>query len=159
MMRALLICLFTFALTACGFHLRGVGAGALPFSTVSVTGDGAFADELRTYLHRDRNIRVVQNGEAEVNIAIRAEKYGKDIQSINSVGRVAEYRLNLQIDFQVSRNKQVILENGQQKLHRTLTWDANNVLPKESEEELLQKDMRRDAIQLVLLRAIAALRQ
>jgi len=159
MMRALLIVLLALSLTACGFHLRGVGEGELPFSTVSVTGDGAFAGELRTYLHRDRNLRVVQNGEAEVNIAIRAEKYGKDIQSINSVGRVAEYRLNLQVDFQVSRNKQVILENGQQKLHRTLTWDANNVLPKESEEELLQKDMRRDAIQLVLLRAVAALRQ
>lgn len=159
MMRTLLIALFALTLTACGFHLRGVGAGALPFASISVKGDGEFADELRTYLHRDRNIQVVNNGAADAQIVIRSEKYGKDIQSINSVGRAAEYRLNLQIDFQVIKGNEVVLENGQQKLHRTLTWDENNVLPKESEEALLQKDMRRDAIQLVLLRTIAALRQ
>ena len=159
MMRALLIALFALMLTACGFHLRGVGSGAPPFTRITVIGNSAFANELRTYLHRDANIRVVSEGPADAKIVIRNEQYGKSIQSIKSVGRAAEYRLNLQIDFQVSRGDQIILEKGQQQLHRTLTWDANNVLPKESEEELLQKDMRRDAIQLVLLRAIAALRQ
>jgi LPS-assembly lipoprotein len=158
-MRTLLIALFALTLTACGFHLRGVGVGALPFASISIKGDGAFADELRTYLHRDRNVQVLNDGKADAQIVIRGEKYSKDIQSINSVGRVAEYRLNLQLDFQVVKGDQVVLENGQQKLHRTLTWDENNVLPKESEEALLQKDMRRDAIQLILLRTIAAVRQ
>ena len=159
MMRALLIAFFALTLTACGFHLRGVGTGSLPFTRVSVSGNSAFANELRTYLHRERNIHVVNEGPADARIVIRNEQYGKDIQSINGVGRVAEYRLNLQIDFQVSRGDEILLEDGQQKLHRTLTWDVNNVLSKESEEELLQKDMRRDAIQLVLMRALAALRQ
>jgi len=59
MMRALLIAFFALTLTACGFHLRCVGTGSLPFTRVSVSGNSAFANELRTYLHRERNIHVV----------------------------------------------------------------------------------------------------
>lgn len=159
MMRTLLIALFALTLTACGFHLRGIGAGAPPYASIRVVGSGDFADLLRDYLAQDKQTKLIRTGPADVLLTVRDEQYRKEIQSINNVGRAAEYRLIYQLSYQVQQGDTVILENGKHILTRTLTWNVNDLLAKESEEAMLQKDMRQDAIQLVLLRVNAAVRQ
>lgn len=154
---SLVLCLF---LGACGFHLRGVGgAGALSFSQVQIQGDGVAAKNLRDYLANYKGVELVRDGASETVIQILGEEYSKDVISLNNSGRVAELRLNYRLRFSATYKGERVLEEGAVAASRTLSWNENSILSKESEEATLLKDMQRDSLQPVLRRVSAVVKK
>lgn len=149
---ALFLCLM---LGACGFHLRGAGdPGSLSFTKVSIEGEGAVAQNLRKY----QGIELVSQG-AETVIRITDTQYSKDVLSVNNSGRVSEYRLNYRVSFSATHKGEPVLESGTMRLSRTLTWDENSLLSKESEEATLVRDMQNDVVPQVLRRVSAMVKK
>ncbi len=155
-MRILIALLLGLVLTACGFHLRGSAeGGALSFTQVQVVGEGVAAKNLRDYLANYKGVELVKQGPAETVIRVVSEQYSKDVFSVNNSGRVAEYRLNYRLNFAATHKGEPVLEEGSVTASRTLSWNENSVLSKESEEATLVRDMQRDVVQLVLRRVSA----
>ena len=81
------------------------------------------------------------------------EKKTKTILSINIQGRAREYDLHYDLRFRVRDAKnRVLLAPTQIKLKRTLIFSESHALARESEEDLLYRDMQSDLVQQVMRR-------
>ncbi|SFN44154.1 LPS-assembly lipoprotein [Formivibrio citricus] len=159
-MRILATLCLTLLLSACGFHLRGTDpASALPFTTVRIDGEGLAARNLRDYLGTYKSVKLVKSGNAETVIRVLGEQYSKDVFSVNTSGRVSEYRLTYRLQFATDHKSKNVLERGEVELYRNLSWNDNAILSKEAEEATLVRDMQRDVVQLVLRRAGAVVKK
>jgi LPS-assembly lipoprotein len=146
----------TLLLAGCGFQLRG--SATLPFESLYVEGAGS---ELGTDLERairTTQTRVVANpGDAQGILQILSQAREKQILTLSAAGRVSEYRLIYRLSFRVHDAAGKELMPAQSiDLRRELTFDPSLTLPKESEENLLYRDMQTDAIQQILRRLAAA---
>jgi LPS-assembly lipoprotein len=150
----LLACLF---LTACGFQLRG--SYSLPYDTlyIALPETNALRATLRRNIEASTQTRVVSEAkEAQAVLSVLADAPVKDILSINSAGRVAEYQLRRNFTYQVADGKGRLLQPASTiSIHRDITFNDAEVLSKESEETLLWRDIENDLVQQ-LLRRLAA---
>ncbi|MBI3902263.1 MAG: hypothetical protein HY306_04875 [Nitrosomonadales bacterium] len=152
----LLVILTAVLLTACGFHLRGQSAYALPFQTLYIKSANdytPFVTEL-THVIEANNVQVTDTPEqAQLTLDIVSETADKQILSLSSGGRVREYRLQYRISLRAfDMQQQEWLAPEEFTLRRDYSYDDTQVLAKEREEELLYQDMRSDAVQQVLRR-------
>ena len=147
-------------LAACGFHPRGShGEYRVPFHTVwlSSAENSPLGVELRRNLRAADGVRVVEDQkEAEAKIDVLSEARGKVILSLNSQGRVREYLLTYTMVFRVRDSKDgILLPPTEINLKRSIDFNENQTLAKESEEVLLYRDMQSDLVQQVLRRLVA----
>ena len=147
-------------LAACGFKPRGSnGQYRLPFHTIYL----GFAEtsplgvELRRNLRGLDGIIVVDDAtKAEAKIDVVSESRGKVILSLNSQGRVREYLLTYTLVFKVRDGKDgELLPPTEINLKRSIAFNENQTLAKESEEVLLYRDMQSDLVQQILRRLTA----
>ena len=153
---SLIVLLLSLLLAACGFHLRGQDAFALPFQTLyvkSVNDSAPFINELKHALQVN-DIQIVDTPEqAQVTLHIVSEAADRQILSLSGGGRVREYRLQYRVSLRVYDSKQQDwLAPEEITLRRDFSYDDTQVLAKEQEENLLYQDMRGDAVQQVLRR-------
>ncbi len=146
---ALLLC-------ACGFHLRGQGAFALPFQSLYVNSPNdysPFITQLKAAI-ATTGVQVTETSEqAELTLDIVSEKQSKVILSLSGAGRVREYRLQYQISLRAFDAKQQDWLAAQEvNMQRDYSYDDTQVLAKEQEEALLYQDMRNEAVQQILRR-------
>jgi len=148
------------ALCACGFQLRGHGtlSGPLPFETLYVASSGPVATDLRRNIIAGKNTRLVDDAkQAQAVLTVLAEAQEKSILSLNSAGRVREFRLGYRFSFRVADPKGLdFLPPTEIFLTRDITYNDSQVLAKESEEALLYRDMQTDMVQQVLRRLSVA---
>lgn len=147
---------FTLLLSACGFHLRGHNAFALPFQTLYVKSGNDFAPfivELKRAIEAN-NVRVVGSAEqAQLTLEIVHEIMDKQILSLSGGGRVLEYRLQYRVSLRLYDLKQRDwLPPEEISLQRDFSYNDAKVLAKEQEEAMLYQDMRNDAVQQILRR-------
>ena len=149
-----LVCLF---LTACGFQLRG--SYSLPYDTlyIALPETNALRATLRRNIEASTQTRVVSEAkEARATLTVLGDVPVKDILSINSAGRVAEYQLIRNFTYQVADGQGKLLQPPSTiSIHRDITFNDSEVLSKESEETLLWRDIENDLVQQ-LLRRLAA---
>ena len=147
-------------LTACGFTLRGSNADAnIPFKTIFI----ALPDTAPLGVELKRNIRsgngtqvVRERKEAEAILEVLSESREKLVLSLNSQGRVREYALNYRLRFRVVDNAgKEFLPATDVLLKRDMSFSESKLLAKESEEELLYRDMQIDIVQQILRRLAA----
>jgi LPS-assembly lipoprotein len=156
-----LILLLTAALlSACGFHLRGSTLyDDLPFKSVYVIlpDVSQFGVEFMRNLRTSSKTKVVTDRkEAEVVVEVMNEKKTKSILSLNVQGRVREYSLAYEVQFRVRDSKNAdLLAPSKIVLNRTLIFNELHALARESEEELLYRDMQTDLVGQVLRRLAA----
>jgi len=157
-MRATLpiVLMFTLLLGACGFHLRGQGAFALPFQRLYVQSANDYAPFI-TELKRAIEANSVQitdaPEQAQLTLHIVSEVTDRQILSLSGGGRVREYRLQYRISLRAYDQKQRDwLAPEEITLRRDFSYDDTQVLAKEQEEALLYQSMRSDAVQQVLRR-------
>jgi LPS-assembly lipoprotein len=145
-------------LTACGFQLRG--QTAIPFQTVRVETPGfsAFANDLERAIRSGSKARIVDSrDQADAVIQIIGESQEKHILSLSSGGKVREFELRFRVAYRLTDRAGVDLAlPGEIVLRRDMTYDDTLVLAKESEESLLFRDMRTDAVRQMLRRLSAA---
>lgn len=93
-------------------------------------------------------------------IVISNEKYIRRVLSVDAQGRAAEYGLVYRFDFQVNDETGKPLVPSQKiELNRDFRFDPNAVLAKDTEEKQIRADMTRFAVNLMLRRIDASLRQ
>ena len=152
-MRLLLIAIIIL-LTGCGFHLRG--QADFPFETLYLKTSNpgtAFIGDLRRNLEANRVTLVDSAEEADVVLDIVYEVADKQVLTLGGDGRVNEFRLNYRVSLRAYDLKQqewIPAEEFVQR--RDLTFDDTQILAKEAEDKLLQKNMRSDMVQQIMRR-------
>ncbi len=144
-------------LAACGFQLRGTAS--LPFETIHVpNATSGIALDLKRNIRSGTNARVLEDAKgAEAQLQFTEESRRKEILSISAAGRVSEYRLVYRVAFRVSDGKgSDFLPLSTVMLTRDMTYDDAQVLAKETEEQLLFRDMQLDMVQQIMRRISTA---
>jgi LPS-assembly lipoprotein len=147
---------FSLLLGACGFHLRGQSAYALPFQTLHIKSANdytPFMAELKRAIETS-NVQIADSSEqAQLTLHIIAEMTDKQILSLSGGGRVREYRLQYRVSLRAYDQKQQDwLAPEEITLRRDFSYDDAQVLAKEQEEAMLFQNMRSDAVQQILRR-------
>lgn len=143
---------------ACGFQLRG--QAKLPFETlyVAIPEVSPLGTELKRNIIAGTSTRLVNTpAEAQAILELVSEDRGKTILSFDSSGQVLEYQLHYRLKFRVrdARGRDY-LPQSEIRLTRDVSYTSSQVLAKESEEQLLYRDMQSDVVQQILRRLAAA---
>ena len=152
----LLVIMTAVLLTACGFHLRGQGAFAMPFQKLYVQSPNDYApfiNDLKSAFQRN-HVQITESPEqAQLTLQIVSEISDKQILSLNSAGRVIEYRLQYRISLRAyDQQQQDWLAAQEITIVRSFPYDDTQILAKQQEEALLYQNMRVDAVEQVLRR-------
>lgn len=151
MLTRLFILFLALSLAGCGFQLRG--NAALPFESVFIEGGQEIVVALERAIRPTATKVTTRAQDAQVTLQILGESREKRILSLDSAGRVSEYRLLYRVSFKAVDNKgRELLEQQQIELRRDITFNDNQTLAKESEELLLYRDMQVDAVQQIIRR-------
>jgi LPS-assembly lipoprotein len=143
-------------LAACGFQLRGTAD--VPFETIYVpTVAGGIGLELKRNIQAGTNAKVVDDAKrAEAVMEFTEETRTKEILSLTGTGRVREFQLRYRVGFRVHDGKgRDFLPTSTVQLTRDITFNDSDVLAKETEEQLLYRDMQSDMVQQILRRLSA----
>jgi len=147
-------------LSACGFQLRG--AAALPFDTLYMPPanvSGVALDLKRSIQSGTGTVVVDDPKKADAILEFSQEAREKQILSLAANGRVREFQLRYRVAFRVHDGKGgEFLPSSTLQLTRDVTFNDSDVLAKESEEQLLYRDMQFDMVQLIMRRLSAAQR-
>ena len=144
------------ALAACGFHLRGVGSGNLPYKAMYIAlPDTADVNIwLQRYIKASGSTEIVEDAKmADAIFQQLGDNRLKTILSVNAQGRVREYRLQLTYTFRIVNQKgQVLVPSNEVALTRDISFDDSNILAKDLEEGLLWRDMTNDLVNQIMRR-------
>ena len=149
--------LLAVALSGCGFQLRG--AAALPFDTLYIPGTtGGIALDLKRNIQSGTRTAVVDDPKnAEAVLEFTQELREKHILSLAATGRVREFQLRYRVAFRVHDGKGgEFLPASLIQLTRDVSFNDSDVLAKETEEQLLYRDMQFDMVQQVMRRIAGA---
>ena len=147
-------------LGACGFHLRGSESLPAEMSVTYIRGTGEFDslyDDFRTALE-NRGVRVTQDrGEATAVLNILDNNTDKNVLTVDLAGKVLEYRITQNVQFEVTAaDGQPLLDQQSVTRSRDFKFNRNDVLGKEREAETIRKELQRDVVNLAMLRLTAA---
>ncbi len=145
------------SLAACGFQLRGTAA--LPFETLYMPNTtGGIALDLKRNIQTGTRTAVVDDAKkAEAVLEFTQETREKIILSLAATGRVREYQLRYRVGFRVHDGKGgEFLPLSTVQLTRDITFNDSDVLAKETEEQLLYRDMQFDMVQQIMRRLAGA---
>lgn len=156
-MRQALVAALLISLAACGFQLRG--SASMPFETIYLPGTtGGIALDLKRTIQSGTSTRVLESPkDAQAVLEFTAEAREKEILSLTRAGRVREYRLRYRVGFRVhdGKGRQYIAPTTLTQV-RDITFGDSVVLAKESEEQLLYRDMQNDIVQQIMRQLAAA---
>lgn len=142
-------------LTACGFHLKGLGGRIiqLPFESLYVDNSTSLGETLNTVLRRDKRIILTSDANAaDAILKVYGEQTKKDILTINSSGNINEYALIFRVEAQVLEKGIILGKPMTIIVNRTLSYSDSAILGKQDEEDLLWRDMRIEAAEQVVRR-------
>lgn len=156
--RHLLLAAALLALSACGFHLRGLAD--LSFNSLYIQpGDAPtiLTDIKRSLASSDIKLTGTAE-EAELHLELMSESTEKRILSLSGGGKVREYELFYRVHFRTrSASSEIWAEPQQVEGRRSMTYDDTKLLSKEAEEVRLYNDMRADAAREIM-RQLSALK-
>jgi LPS-assembly lipoprotein len=150
---------FLLLLAGCGFRLRGTAD--VPFEKVYVPGaTSGIALDLKRNIQAGTNARVVDDPkEADAVLQFTEESRQKEILSLTGTGRVREFQLRYRVGFRVHDGKGAdYVPQSLIQLTRDVTFNDAEILAKETEEQLLFRDMQTDMVQQIMRRLAAAKR-
>ena len=149
------ILLMLFLLTACGFKLRGQ-ISSLPFKSLHISAPegSTIGMNLERVIGASSTTKVVATAaEAEATLEIISASSERVILSLSGGGRVRDFNLLYRVKFRLCDKQNIeIMPHTEITLTRILPFLDAQILAKEAEEQLLQKDMEADAIQQMLWR-------
>jgi LPS-assembly lipoprotein len=144
----------TLLVAACGFQLRGTAT--LPFTSLYVQAapSSQFATQLKRAVRSGSGTRIADKPEeAEVILQITNELQEKQILSLSGGGRVSEFQLRYRVSFRLTDGKnREYIPASEIVLRRDYSFTDAQTLSKESEEALLYRDMRNDAVHQLVRR-------
>jgi LPS-assembly lipoprotein len=156
-MRKLLAAALCLALAGCGFQLRGTAD--VPFETLYLPNSNTgIALDLKRNIQTGTRAKVVDDPKtAQAILQFNEETRSKEILSLTGTGRVREFQLRYRVGFRVHDGKGgEYVPQSTIQLTRDVTFNDSEILAKESEEQLLFRDMQSDMVQQIMRRLAAA---
>ena len=148
----------TLLLAACGFQLRG--QATFPFNSlyVQAPATSTFALQLKRAVQTGSTTRIAERADqADAVLQILNEVQDRQILSLGTGGRVREFQLRYRVQFRLTDDKnREHIPASEIVLRRDFSFNDSEALSKESEEALLYRDMRTDAVQQLVRRLQAA---
>ena len=150
-------------LSGCGFALRQSPKLAFQTLYTNVADASLFGQLLKRNLKSIDGLEVITEAReierAEVILELLLELPEKVILSRTATGTVREYVLRLRVRFRLrARNGDELIPDTELLQEREISFNETAALAKESEEQLLYRDMRADLVQQ-LIRRLTAVRQ
>mgnify|MGYP003572649864 FL=1 len=158
MMRHLRILSLVFlvcTLAACGFQLRGAYNLPEHLSPLYLDKDSMsllLYKEMRTSLKASGAELTEDEATAASVLEITREQKTRDVISVDTLGRVREYRLIYRFTFTLQASGEAVIDKSNIQLTRNLLFNPEAVLGVAEETENIYRDMIRDSTGLVLLR-------
>ncbi len=158
--RYLAVVLMALLLSACGFQLRGAANMPPVMQQTYLSGlseYNEFAREIRRALEGSGISVLSSPDNATAELTIVESSTDKRVLSVQasgqSTGKVEEYELHHRLVFKVkAKDGRTLLEPQKLEVTRDYLFDKNDPLGKSGEEVAIREEMRRDLIQLMLLR-------
>jgi LPS-assembly lipoprotein len=142
------------ALGGCGFRLRG--PQPMDFATlhVNVSAQTELGAQLRRLVAVSGSTVVVEEeAAAEARLQILGNARSREILSLTGAGKVREYQLHQNLQFQLlDKAGKPLIPPTTLSARREYTFDEDAVLGKQQEEELLYRDMQQDLVQQMMRR-------
>lgn len=156
---ALLSC--TLLLTACGFHLRGHAEFPRWFKHIAVIVEQAHRDlnvSLVDYLHAYDLSLESSPSSAQYWLIIQKDTFKKQITSVSSSTTPRQYQLTYTVQFKLMQAKgRELIPSSNVSITRQITINSNRILGSNQEEDIIAKEMRRDAVIQIMNRVSVAL--
>ncbi|HEY6966101.1 MAG TPA: LPS assembly lipoprotein LptE [Burkholderiales bacterium] len=157
-MRIALALALALTVAGCGFQMRGTAD--LPFETLYMppANTPGIALDLKRNIQAGTRTTVVDDmKKADAVLEFSQEVRDRLILSLAATGRVREYQLRYLVGFRVHDGKGgEFVPSSTVTLTRDITFNDSDVLSKQSEEQLLYRDMQFDMVQLIMRRLAAA---
>jgi LPS-assembly lipoprotein len=151
------IVLLSLLAAGCGFQLRGTAD--VPFETVYMPNpSGGVQLDLKRNIQAGTRAKVVEDPKtAQAIMAFTEETRQKEILSLTATGRVREFRLRYRVSWRVHDGKGGdFVPQNTIVLFRDISFNDSDILAKETEEQLLFRDMQADMVQQIMRRLSAA---
>jgi outer membrane lipopolysaccharide assembly protein LptE/RlpB len=149
------------SLSACGFHPRGNFAIPDSIGAVQVTNTdtySALTDGLQTAVDR-ANANKTNSATSSATLKIYSESWDNRPLAIDKFAQVREYITRYRVDFDLTAaDGSVLLEKQQIELSREYTYDINVAVGNPAEQEVIQRELRRDMQAAIIRRVDIVLR-
>lgn len=160
--RALALLIAPLLLSACGFQLRQAPDFVFDSVYVAAPASSQLGNELKRNLASNGALRVLAEPtppqQAQVVLDLLAEQREKVVVGLNATGQVREFQLRTRIRFRLRTPQgKELIPDTELLLQRDISFNESAVLAKESEENLLYRDMQTDIVQQ-LMRRLAAVK-
>ena len=132
---------------SCGFHLRGLSS--IPFESVYIqASDPLVVLDIKRRIQASSKTIVLDNpNDSQAILHILNARKRKVILSVSGSGRVREFQLRYSISFKVTdKNGREVVPIGNIEIKRVLPFSDSAFLAAQMEEEMLIKEMKKDAI-------------
>jgi LPS-assembly lipoprotein len=142
-LKNILILILTLSITSCGFQLRGSLDNN--FDSIQIIGGSSGFIKLIKKKYKQSGVKI-KNSSADKAIEIVTDEFEKRILSLSSTGKVREYQLNYLISYRI---KTLSGEWGPEirvKSRRVYSYNDQNIVAKQQEEENLIKGMKEQII-------------
>lgn len=154
------LCIFLFAaiIAGCGFQLRGTAAKPDYLQKVYVAGQGQFSDFIRELKAKLKNqgVDVVEDAAtANLTLTIIEKKEEQRVLTITRTERTDQYQLINTVKFKVTADGAEVLPEKIVTAERVYLYDRYAIIGKDYEKEMLQKEMRQDTIDQIMIRLYA----
>jgi LPS-assembly lipoprotein len=147
------------ALGGCGFHLRR--SAQLPAGMqrvyLTVHGGGDLQRQLAQSLKLAGSDVVDEPDPTSAQLNVPVVSFSTQALTMTGYGRISEYAVRLHLEFEAQDAAGKVLAPRQSiNLSREFTYNASQTIGSGTQAEALREEMRRDAVQAIMLRLQAA---
>ena len=147
------------ALAGCGFQLRRAPEFAFGRIFVNSAPNSQLGLDVKRAIASGNNVAVVPDPLAsDVILDLLTDQREKQVVGLNATGQVREFQLRIRCRFRLrTREGKELIPDTELLQQRDISYTESAALSKESEEQLLYRDMQSDIV-LQLLRRIGAVK-
>lgn len=139
-------------LTACGFHLRGMGDTNFALKEVDLTARNAYGETVKQLQQVLEGSGVKVISRAPYHVILAKEDVAQRTVSYTSSARSAENQLTNTLDYEIRGADNLLLMNGQVQVRKVYVQDENNLIGSDQEAAQIREEMRRDLVQQMAMR-------
>lgn len=143
------------SISSCGYKLAGSGEFASSLDNTSVQG-AVPSRELTRYIEKhliSNDINVVDANQASAIITILNEETDRTVISLDDEGKVREFELILNIEYEVkSAGGSTLMSSKKININRDFVFNKTNILGSEQEQQNMYSEMRDDAARVIVYR-------
>lgn len=149
-LRYIALAIASSAIVACGWQLRGYEpktgelVAAKTLDSLDISSSARNSDSLRAIKKNLTNQGIVIDKRSEIKLVLDEESLRRQPLTYRRSGIPAQYQLTVSLEYYVSRNNEVLVEQRTIVTRRNYDFDPNLIIAKDREEESLLEEMRQE---------------